>query len=137
MRAKETAEVLCDSLELDFEIINGLRERNQYGVLTGLVKAEAKEKYRVLVEQLKNFHNTIEGAESYDTFKQRILKSFDNITKHDWPCVAIVTHGGPIKVILRMILNQEDIDDIKDCGFCLIEMENYNYKVLSTDNLYK
>ncbi len=137
IRAKETSDTLQKALGVEVEVVETLRERNQYGVLTGMVKAEAKDKHPELVEGLRDFHNTIEGAENYEDFKVRILETLNNISGQDLSCVAIVTHGGPIKTILRIILNQENIADIKDCGFGLIEGSNNNYKMLDSENLYK
>lgn len=137
IRAKETDETVRSILEIESEIVENLRERNQYGILTGMVKSEAKEKYPELVEELKNFHNTIKNAESYENFQQRIIAAFENIVMQKSSCVAVITHGGPIKVILRKILNTEKINDINDCGFCIIESENTNYKLLDTEQLYK
>ena len=45
IRAKETAEILNKSLKVNIEPVTDLRERNNYGVLTGLVKTEAKAKH--------------------------------------------------------------------------------------------
>ncbi len=51
--------------------------------------------------------------------------------------MAIITHGGPIKTILREILNQEDINDVKDCGFALIENKNSSFRLIDDKNLYR
>ncbi len=81
-----------------------MRERNHYGILTGIVKSEAKEQYPHLVELLKDVHNTLEGGEPYIPFKEMIERALFDITKRNYNTVAIVTHGGPIRVIFREIL---------------------------------
>ena len=43
--------------------------------------------------QLKNYRNTIEGAESYESHDQRVYDALLKITKENFKVVAIVTHG--------------------------------------------
>ena len=59
-------------------------------------KDEAKDKYPEQVELLKNRLNTIEGAESYADFSQRIAASFNRLANNtNYQTIAIVSHGGP------------------------------------------
>lgn len=54
IRAQETATILQKGLNCKAETIDDLREGNQYGILTGMLKSKAKQKYPQLVELLKN-----------------------------------------------------------------------------------
>jgi len=122
IRAKETAEILRKGLGCDIEIVNDMRERNQYGIMTGMVKSEAKEKYPGLPELLKDYRNTIEGAESDDDFSNRVHDALAKIAAMNHKIVAVVTHGGPIKAVLRKIKYEFDYK-IKDCAFAEMEAE--------------
>jgi broad specificity phosphatase PhoE len=67
-RAQETAAIISQITKSPIVIESGLSERNQYGILTGMIKSEAKLKYPQAAEDVKEYRNTIEGAETYDAF---------------------------------------------------------------------
>jgi broad specificity phosphatase PhoE len=99
IRAQESAEIISSKIECPVEILNGLEERS-YGVLGGLTKAEASEKYSEVVEAHKDPLNTDPEGESYDDFRNRVLDTFQQINQKEYRTIAIVSHGGPIKQIL-------------------------------------
>ncbi len=99
IRAKESAEIIRSKIECPVEIMPGLEERS-YGILGGLTKAEALEKYPDVVEAHKDPLNTDPEGESYDDFRNRVLDTFQKITQKEYNTIAIVSHGGPIKQIL-------------------------------------
>ena len=95
-RAQQTAKVLSKEINCQIVTISDLRERNKNGVLTGMTKDEALEKYPELVEKLKDYRSQIDGAESQDDFALRIKKSFLEIVNNsEYETVGIVTHGMP------------------------------------------
>ena len=100
IRAQETARILQEKLGVEMKTVKDLRERNLYGILTGMKKSEAREKYPDLVGRLKNTQDTIDKAEPWKDFVDRIVKSFRKIAKSEYKIVGIVTHGGPIRRIL-------------------------------------
>jgi len=120
IRAKETAEVLSKALSLEVVEMDNLKERDWFGILTGMVKSEAKKLHPELVEQSKDFVNTIDGAEGQESFSKRIHKALNKISQKDHKVVAVVTHGGPIKAILRNIKYSPDYR-IEDCAFAELE----------------
>ena len=124
IRAKETADIIS-VLGCPMDIEKGFKERNQYGILSGMIKSEAKEKFPELVEKLKDRLNTIEGAESYEQFSQRIQESFLNLLSNNkYSCVAVIWHGGPMRVLFRDILKKGELKEIGDCAW--VELENVN-----------
>src|SRR5437588_221264 len=52
-RAHETATYICKTLDCEARIIDDLRERNSYGVLSGVNKAKAKSIFSHILNQLK------------------------------------------------------------------------------------
>lgn len=117
IRAIESAEIVNKVLNVKLEIVEDMRERNNYGVLTGMTKAEAKEKFPDEVRKLvqKNDHHVAE-SEDYEHFKERILRSFERLTAgNGYEGVAIMTHSGPIKCILEEMLDVEP-NEIPDCA---------------------
>ncbi len=128
-RAQQTAKVLSNELNCQIVTISDLRERNKNGILTGMTKDEALEKYPELVEKLKDYRSQIDGAESQDDFALRIKKSFLEIVNHsEYETVAIVTHGMPFWVIFGDLLNDHGIASVGDCGYAVL---NKNEKSLS------
>lgn len=128
-RAQQTAKVLSNELNCQIVTISDLRERNKNGILTGMTKDEALEKYPELVDKLKDYRSQIDGAESQDDFALRIKKSFLEIVNHsEYETVAIVTHGMPFWVIFGDLLNDHGIASVGDCGYAVL---NKNGKSLS------
>jgi broad specificity phosphatase PhoE len=102
LRACESAEILQATLHTRIEPMEGLRERN-YGILGGLTKGEAKEKYPDAVEAHKDPANTDPEGESLTDFTQRVVTAFDSIVAKGGDVVAVVSHGGPIKILLHHV----------------------------------
>ena len=82
-------------------------------MLGGLTKEEALEKYPEAVELHKDPVNTDPEGESQKDFIERVLDSFDSVCKQPYETIAIVSHGGPLKVIMRY-LNMTLPDKIGD-----------------------
>ncbi len=110
IRAQETAAILRDILQVEVDVLENFRERDHYGIMTGMVRTEAKEKYPQLVELLKDTRNTIEGGEDYQSFGTRIKEAFNEVVNSGNSTVAVITHGGPIRYLFREILKQGEID---------------------------
>lgn len=122
LRAQETTALLRETLRCAVEIVDDLKERNQYGHLTGMLKNEAQEKYPQDVESLKGKMNTLPNAESYENFSQRISNAFDTIvTKSPNRTIGIVWHGGPMRVLFRDILKWGELKEIGNCCFVTLE----------------
>jgi broad specificity phosphatase PhoE len=135
IRAQETTKIVNTKLSCEIKTVENLKERNQNAILSGMTRDEAKEKYPELVERVKDYRNTIVGAESYEDFVERIKKTFMEIANSSgYSTLGIVTHGGPIRVIFREILKDREID-IADCAYAIIEVENNKFKVEKLDGI--
>lgn len=99
IRARESAEIINAVLNTTITFSEGLRERN-YGVLGGLTKEEAIEKCPEAVERHKDSANTDPDGESKSDFTQRVTETFDTIVQQGGDQIVLLSHGGPIKVIL-------------------------------------
>ena len=93
MRAHETARIVADRLGLDVVTVPGLRER-RFGSWEGLQDVE--------VERLfPGVHGPPDG-EPRDDMTRRVLESLERIAaSNDGRTVLVVTHGGPIRAVLR------------------------------------
>ncbi|MDB5236992.1 MAG: alpha-ribazole phosphatase [Parcubacteria group bacterium] len=120
IRAKQSTEIINAELKAEVEFLDGLCERD-YGVLGGLTKAEAEEKYPEAVELHKDPTNTDPEGESQSDFTERVLTTLKSIADGTQDTVAVVSHGGPIKVILRH-LNMPLPDKIGDGEIIEVEL---------------
>lgn len=112
IRAQEAAQIISSEINVPVETIEGIEERH-YGILTGLTKAEALEKYPEVVEAHKDSQTTDPEGESFIDFQNRVLLSFKDIASKNYSTIAVISHGGPIKQILKH-LNLPIPDTIKD-----------------------
>jgi len=134
IRARETSDILKRTLNIDVEVVDEIRERNGYGILTGTSKDEAKVNHPELVEQLKDYRNAIEGAEDYNSFTERVAKGFEHISNSKYDTVAVVTHGGPIRCLFRSVLKFGELSDkLADCAVIELEKNGLNFKVVKTE----
>ena len=99
-RAQESAAILNKVLETTIVSRNDLQERN-YGVLGGLTKAEALERYPEAVAAHKDPANTDPEGEAQVDFTARVIEAFREITASEGEQIAIVAHGGVLKTILK------------------------------------
>jgi len=135
VRAQETANILA-SLGATVITEKRIKERNQYGILTGKTKSEALNDFPELVEKLKDRFNTIEGAESYEDFQVRIEEAFRDIFEYNqYSCVAVIWHGGPMRVLFRDILKRGELQEIGDCAWVELEKNNDIYTIKETKRL--
>lgn len=133
-RAQQTAGIISNKIDAPIVTIENIRERNHYGVLTGMVKAEAKDKYPEIVELVKDKFQTVEGGEGYEDFGKRVKEAFAKITNSDHQALAIISHGGAIRYIFREILNKGEID-VDDCGFAELKIVNGKPELITTDGI--
>jgi broad specificity phosphatase PhoE len=134
IRAQETAGIVSKEIGCNVEVVHNIRERNMYGILTGMVKSKAREKYPEYVGALKNHRHTVPESEGYEHFGERITKALDAITKQPYQTIAILSHGGPISFIFREILKLGDVR-IEDCGFVELEKNGEQLSVIKMDGI--
>ncbi len=116
-RAQQTAKVLAESVGCDVISLDGLRERNQYGPLTGMTKNDAKKQYPDFVELVKDRLNTLPNAESYAEASQRMAVAYYNVLRETDECSAVVWHGGGMRTLFRDILKLGELKKIGDCSW--------------------
>ncbi len=115
-RARQTAEFVRAKTNADLVELHDVRERNHYGILSGMTKAEAKRDYPELVELVADKLSTVEGGESYHDFGARVESAFAEIKNSNHDTVAVLTHGGVLRYIFRDILGLGEIK-VGDCGY--------------------
>lgn len=129
LRARQTAEGLAEGLTAGMgtavgatvQVVAGLQERDQYGVLTGMTKVAARAEHPDLVALVQDRLNTLPGAESYADFAARVKAAWAEVVAVGEPCAALVWHGGGMRVLFREILALGELHSIGDC--CWVELQ--------------
>jgi broad specificity phosphatase PhoE len=111
-RAHETASIICKKLGCELKVIDDLRERNSYGVLSGVNKKKAEEIFSGILAKLKyepgDFYSDelVTGAEPLDEFASRVREAFNKVVEdgEGQNIIGIVTHGNVTRAIYRYIL---------------------------------
>lgn len=134
-RAQATAEILSQAYSIPMEIVPGFKERNHYGILTGLNKDEAKETHPSEVEKFERdgTYHDVGGSEPYEAFKTRVLASWEALGERTENTLAVVTHGGVIGCVLREVFGY-DQSKIGDCGYIIVAFEQGTPKLVSGHN---
>ena len=134
IRARETAQVISDALQCKTIVAEGLAEQDIYGAFLELGKNQPEEEYRRLGEILVNRDNAVDGSETYNDFKGRIIKSFSDIAEQSFETIAIVTHGGPIRCIFREILGLGEFQSIGNGAIIYLKKEGSAFSMVNLDN---
>ena len=132
-RALQAAEIIADRLNLKVEIFEYLKERNLNGILTGMVKSEAMEKYPDLVRKHEN-HEYVDGSERTEDMDDRVKTATRILLKKNINSFVAVTHGLFIRTFYKEVMNIS-IKRVGDGGFVLIEVINNNFKILNEDGI--
>jgi broad specificity phosphatase PhoE len=121
-RAEKSAEIINDKLRINLEIYEYLKERNKYGILSGMIKDIAAQKYP---EQVQKYNNDewVDASEKIEDFNDRVRKAIDYIKARDEKNIIVVTHGGFLKSMANSLLSA-DLIKKEDGGMILIEISN-------------
>lgn len=114
-RAREAAEIIAGELgtNLTPTVVPDLRERNSYGVLSGLPKDRAKEIFGYILDSLQEkpgySREPLLGAEDFDDFISRVRHAFESVTREAAAAgheqIAIITHGKFTQGLFEEVLN--------------------------------
>ncbi len=131
-RALTTAQIIGEKIKAPVKIVDNLRERNNYGVLTGLTKSEAALKFPFDVKELETgVNHKVKLSERFDAFKERVLGAFRTIVNDSEEDIAIVTHAGPIRRIVEEHIKKK-ISKIEDCAHIVLEQSSAEYSLLDS-----
>lgn len=105
LRAKQTATILAENLNLPLELTSDFREVNN-GDLAGMNNALADVKYPNLYWRKLDWNEQYPNGESPKEFYDRIFNAWRNFTRSvaDYDKnILVVTHGGVINIIRCII----------------------------------
>lgn len=108
IRAMETAQIVCETLGMSYEVDERLYEI-ELGKLVGMNYEEVTTKYGDLFLRFYAEHDPVLdsfGVEPFAAVKQRVKSLLDDaLKKHEDSNVLMVTHLDPIKAALATLLD--------------------------------
>jgi broad specificity phosphatase PhoE len=114
-RASETAEILSQHLSTtpSVRMVSELRERNSYGVMSGVTKAKAAEIFDYVLADLTEkpgySREPLLGAEDFEDFISRVRTAFEAVvadaTSQGYHQIAIVTHGKFTQALFEFVVD--------------------------------
>lgn len=103
-RAKETAEIVNESLGLELQIERDLEEFRP-GDADGMLFADYLEKFGPVDQMAEPYRELAPGGESRSTFFTRVGKAFDDLAApRAGKTLMVVCHGGVVDVVFRRLL---------------------------------
>lgn len=102
LRAKQTAEILAQQLNLKLEYIPDFREVNN-GELAGMDNVVADELYPNLYWKNLEWNQKYPNGESPKEFYERVKAAWGNLINANYKSIILITHGGVINVILHLV----------------------------------
>jgi broad specificity phosphatase PhoE len=127
LRAIQTAQILSDGFDIDFEITEALREYD-CGVLEGKSDIDSWGSYSDVFRDwiyCNRWERRIEGGESFLDMKTRFVPFIEQLIETYRSCsvnIVLVGHGGLYRCMLPLLLDNIDFDyavshSLKNAGY--------------------
>jgi len=142
-RASETAGIIGNHLHCDVRTISNLRERNSYGVLSGVTKKRAAEIFPHVLATVTGkpgdyySDSLVLGAEPRTDFDERVRRAIDEVAQAAAGCeaVCVVTHGNVTRSVYRNILRVEGKVELDLLALTEIDWNSGQPRVLANDGV--
>ncbi len=132
-RAIQAAEILASKLNTPVEVCEYLKERNLNGILTGMVRSEAKDKYPEQVRKHQNY-DYVDGSEREEDMNNRVKTAVQILLKMDHQSLVAVTHGLFLRTFFKEMMGLS-VKRVEDGGFALIEGDSGNFKIRASEGI--
>jgi probable phosphoglycerate mutase len=112
LRARETAEILSQSINLPYQVTEALREYD-CGVLEGKSDEESWGLHRHYYEDWtlrRNYSNKPEGGECFVEIQNRFLPFIESFEYESDEHILLIGHGGLFHLMLPLVLTNIDND---------------------------
>lgn len=128
LRSKQTAEVIAKETGAEIIFDKNLRERD-VGRWQGKLRNEIEQEHgKDVWEMWKDYSFDIAGGENWSELEKRVWESFNNHkSTHSHRNIAIVTHGGVIRMLRKRIRNLSpdeamNIRGLENAGFIELDI---------------
>lgn len=103
-RALQAAEIVAGRLGKEVKVFEYLKERNLNGILTGMVRSEAKEKYPEQVRLHANYEY-VDGSERTEDMNRRVETATKLLLTMPYDSVIAVTHGLFLRAFFKEMMH--------------------------------
>jgi len=142
-RAAETAAIVADHLGCEVRTVDDLRERNSYGVLSGVNKDCAKTIFSRIIAAVNGkpgdyySDEVVHGAEPVAEFDQRVKMALDQVASDAVDCsvICVVTHGNVTRSIYKNLLGTDRTVGLDLLAMTEMEWNGGDPVVLSSDGV--
>ncbi len=134
-RARQTGGIVGEALGLEVETWEGWKEHNCYGILTGMTKAEARDRHPDLVEIVHDQVLTLPGKEPYPDFMARLAKALKETASLPEQTILVITHSGPIRTLCRDILQVGALKEVADCALLRLSVVDGRISLDASDGI--
>jgi 2,3-bisphosphoglycerate-dependent phosphoglycerate mutase len=132
-RAFQSAKIISYQLDVEVKVFEYLQERNLNGVLTGLVRSEAKKKYPEQVKAHSRWEY-VDGSERTEDFNNRVKNAIKILLQMKYDSLVVVTHGLFLKTFFKEMMNI-NITRVGDGAFVLVEGQGDKFNILKQDGI--
>lgn len=142
-RALETAQVIATALGCPVQAVEDLRDRNSYGVLSGVRKEEADAVFAHLLAPLQEepgeyySEELVPGAEPKGEFRHRVAGAFHRVVHgaagHD--AIGIVTHGNVTRAIYDDVLGVPGTQESEHLALIVIDHQPARSRIERTEDV--
>lgn len=122
LRARETAEIVNEKLQLPYEVLSDIQEID-FGGFTGKTDEQICESYREFRKERLTHKEDIpypDGGECGADVVKRVMPQLRRLCERSENRIAVVTHGGVIRSVCAEILHTNQRHKLKFA----IDMEN-------------
>jgi broad specificity phosphatase PhoE len=142
-RALETAQQIVAKLGCQLVVINELKERNSYGVLSGHNKERAKSLFSEIFSGIKgkpgDYYGSerVIGDESTSDFDKRVAAAFQHVvtSAKGKSVIGIVTHGNVTRSIYRNILKLSGKIELDLLAITVISSSPDGFSIVSSEGV--
>jgi 2,3-bisphosphoglycerate-dependent phosphoglycerate mutase len=132
-RALQAGKIISDQLDIEVEVFEYLKERNLNGILSGMVRSEAKIKYQDQVKKHESYEY-VDGSERTEDMNERVKTAIRIILTMKHNSLVAVTHGLFLKTFFKEMMNL-NISKVGDGGFVLVEEKNGKFYIIKEDEI--
>jgi 2,3-bisphosphoglycerate-dependent phosphoglycerate mutase len=127
-RAFQSAEIIASHLDVKLEVFEYLKERNLNGILAGMKKSEAKEKYPDQVRKLQSYEY-VDGSERTQDINNRVKTAIKIMLSKKHNSLVAVTHGLFLMTFYKEMMNI-NVKKVGDGAFVLVDEKNSKFSIL-------
>lgn len=131
IRARETSEIVCSILGCETAVMEELNEQNIYNAYQALAIEQPEEEYRKLGELIARREQNYPGVETYAQLKERVIRGLSKILADTHQTVAVITHGGPIRCIVREVLRLGELRSLENGTIIELEKDGENLRLMN------